>query len=69
VHGTGIIVSNWGHWHIINNGLFDTKTSAMNRHENFLELNSPPIKQMRFNAGFTPELFTATLRRASHTID
>jgi regulator of extracellular matrix RemA (YlzA/DUF370 family) len=69
MHGTGIIVSNWGHRYISNSGLFDTKTSAMNRHENFLELNSSPFKQMRFNAGFTPELLHATFGRAQHTID
>src|SRR5262249_17496701 len=33
VHGTGIIVSNDGHWHVANNGFFDSITSAMNRHE------------------------------------
>jgi hypothetical protein len=40
--------------HLADLCLFDTKTSAMNRHENFPERHSQPLKQMRFNGWFTP---------------
>ena len=34
MHGTDIAVSDRGYRHVANDCLFDTKTSAMNRHEN-----------------------------------
>jgi hypothetical protein len=53
MHGAGFLVGDEGEGHIAGNGLFDTKTFAMNRHEAIPELHSVLFKQMRFNAEFT----------------
>ena len=55
MHGTDLAVGDGGHRHVAaNECFFDTKTSAMNRHEIVPDLHSCSFRQMRFNIGFTP---------------
>ena len=57
-----------GHRHVADKCFFDTKTSAMNRHEIFPDLHSSSFRQRRFNMGFTPEI-AAKLHATAHTND
>jgi hypothetical protein len=67
MHGTYFTVNGRGHRHIADKCFFDTKTSAMNRHDIFPSLHSSRFRQTRFNVEFTrPEFLRMLGRRAAH---
>jgi hypothetical protein len=66
MHGTDI-AGGRGHWNVAAaECFFDTKTSAMNRHEFFPDLHSSSFKQVRFNIGFTPGTIAKRAATATH---
>jgi hypothetical protein len=67
MHGTDLAVGARGHLRVAADVcFFDTKTSAMNRHELFPDLHSRSFIQMRFNIGFTPEQLRSARFSAAH---
>src|ERR1700737_999012 len=70
MHGTDIAVSGRLDRQLAEDCFFDTKTSAMNRHEIFPYLHSSSFTQMRFNTGFTPgTVVKRAARRHTPTIN
>ena len=60
-------LSGYGHRHVAQNGFFDTKTFAANRHEDFPDPFTPAVlDQMRFNVRFTREHAVTGFVKAAH---
>src|SRR5664279_567103 len=67
MHGTDIAVCVGGHRYVAAfESFFDTKTSAMTRHEMVPDLHSSSFTHMRFNIGFTPEPLCSMRFAAAH---